>query len=220
LAAPQNQMHIACSAAALHYPGMQFFIRAAGVPRKLGVFPGTFNPPTLAHLALAEAAGPFIDELVFVVPKSLPHKSFDGASFEQRIEMLRDIVGDNPRTSIAATEGGLFVEIARECKESYPGAPALLFLCGRDAAERIIEWDYGHPGAVPHMLDELELLVASRGGSYEPPPAIAERVHALPLSEEYGDISATEVRERIRKGLSWEHLIPRAIAAQVKAIYS
>ena len=199
---------------------MTFFVRASGDPRKLGVFPGGFNPPTRAHLALATAALAFVDQVVFVVPASLPHKSFDGASFEQRIEMLRAVAAGDPRFSVASSVGGLFIEIARECAASYYPKPDLLFLCGRDAAKRIVEWDYGHPAAVPHMLDEFELLVAARGGAFEPSPDIAHRVHVLPLREDYGEVSATEVRDRIRSGLPWRELVPNAISDRVIEIYS
>jgi nicotinic acid mononucleotide adenylyltransferase len=70
------------------------------------------------------------------------------------------------------------------------------------------------------MLDEFELLVAARAGAYDPPPEIADRVHVLSLEEDYGSVSATEVRTKIRQGLAWEHLVPEAIAEQVREVYS
>src|SRR5437764_13792105 len=106
--------------------------RANVVPVRLGILPGTFNPPTRAHLALAEAALKHVDEVLFVLPREFPHKVYEGASFDERMEMLR-AAADQPRFSIASTGGGLFIEIARECRETY-GDAALCFLCGRDAA--------------------------------------------------------------------------------------
>jgi nicotinate (nicotinamide) nucleotide adenylyltransferase len=199
---------------------MTFFVRAGVHPRRLGVFPGTYNPPTRAHLALAKAALLETDEVVFVIPRMFPHKSFEGASFDQRISMLCRLSATDPRFSVAATEGGLFLDIARELSAAYDPCPALRFLCGRDAAERIVNWDYGHPEAVPNMLAEFELLVAARNGEYDPPPEIAHRIRVLPLEQDYGKISATEVRRRIRQGLPWEHLVPEVIAADVRGIYS
>src|SRR5688572_11711044 len=128
---------------------MEFFVRAACAPQQLCVFPGSYNPPTRAHLALARAALAMIDEVVFVIPRFFPHKDYDGASFEQRIEMVSQMASGEERFSVAAATGGLFVEIARECREAYDSRPGLIFLCGRDAAERIVNWDYGHPEAVP-----------------------------------------------------------------------
>ncbi|MGD0784120.1 MAG: adenylyltransferase/cytidyltransferase family protein, partial [Candidatus Aminicenantales bacterium] len=67
---------------------MDFFRRLSGAPARLGVLPGTFNPVTVAHLALARAALAVVDEVLFVLPREFPHKEYAGASFDQRIEML------------------------------------------------------------------------------------------------------------------------------------
>ena len=69
-------------------------------------------------------------------------------------------------------------------REAYGEAPELTFLCGRDAAERIVNWDYGQPGAFLKMLNEFDMLVASRNGDYAPPAALRHRIHALELSRE------------------------------------
>ena len=55
---------------------MEFFRRAAGRPNRLGILPGTFNPVTVAHLALAHAALRHVDEVVFVLPRVFPHKNY------------------------------------------------------------------------------------------------------------------------------------------------
>src|ERR1039458_7945743 len=72
-----------------------------GNPR-LGVLPGTFNPVTVAHLALAEAALTIVDEVVFVLPRQFPHKTYSGAAFEQRAELLEMALEGEPRFSAAA----------------------------------------------------------------------------------------------------------------------
>lgn len=198
---------------------MEFFLRAAGAPRRLGIFPGSFNPPTKAHLALARAALECVDEVVFVLPRVFPHKEYDGATFEQRVEMLRAALAGEPRFSIATTHGGLFVDIAAECREAYGSEAALAFLCGRDAAERIVNWDYGRPGVIHEMLQVFSLLVASRGGDYAPPDVLAERVTALAVTPDVDQISATEVRTRIRDGRPWRSLVPEAIQDQARQIY-
>ena len=198
---------------------MDFFLRAAGSPRRLGVFPGAFNPPTRAHLALARAALTCVDEVVFVLPRVFPHKEYEGATLQQRVDMLRAALAREPRCSIAATEQGLFIDIARECGAAYGPDVDLAFLCGRDAAERIVNWDYGRPGAIAEMLRAFSLLVAVREGEYTPPPRLAHRIASLPLNEPLNDVSATLVRIRVGEGQSWEHLVPAEIREQVRALY-
>lgn len=186
---------------------------------RLGILAGSFNPPTLAHLELAEAAFQWgLDEIVFVVPRVFPHKTYTGATLEQRIEMLHMAAPQIPH-SIASTSQGLFVDIARECRGHFGAQTRLSFVCGRDAAERVLGWDYGHPGAVEEMLREFELLVAPRVGHFSPPPEHRHRIHALNLGPGHDRVSSTEVRERIARGEPWEDLVPEKIRERVSQIY-
>lgn len=202
---------------------MEFFRRAAGRPQRVGVLAGAFNPVTVAHLALARAAlsqfGPQAGEVVFVLPRLFPHKTYRGAPFAARLDILRAAIADEPSFSIAAADGGLFVEIASECREAYGPNAQLTFLCGRDAAERILNWDYGDPGAVPGMLRRFDLLVASRDGKLDTVPAIRHAVGHLTLTGEFSHVSSTEVRERIARGLPWEHLAPEGARELVRRVY-
>jgi nicotinate-nucleotide adenylyltransferase len=199
---------------------MEFFHRAAGLPRRLGILPGTFNPITVAHLALAGAGLSACDEVVFVLPRVFPHKHFTGASFDQRLAMLEAAVAGQSCYSIAACDGGLFVEIAAECRRAYGTGTALTFLCGRDAAERIAGWDYGDAAALPAMLRQFDLLVANRSGDYVPPAHLREAIATVRLSSEVEFVSATEVRARIARGERWEHLVPAAVHESVRRIYA
>ena len=207
----------------MYYKGtvaLEFYRRAAGKPRSLGVLPAAFNPPTRAHLALARAALATVDEVLFVLPRQFPHKPYEGATFDQRLEMLQAATTREPQFSIAASERGLFVDIAAECREAYGDEIRLLFICGRDAAERIVGWDYGEPGAFERMMDRFELLVAAREGTYEPPTGIRKRVHLLEVTEDIDFISATEVRERLNRGDHWEHLVPPEIVPMIRQFYN
>ena len=198
---------------------LEFVRRAAGQPARLGILPAAFNPPTRAHLALSQSALATVDEVLFVLPRGFPHKSYEDATFDQRVQMLMAATASEPRYSIAASDRGLFIEIAAECREAYRKNAQFLFICGRDAAERIIAWDYGEPDAFRQMLDHFELLVAARHGEYEPPPEIRDRVHPLDVPGEIGPISATEVRALLRRRAPWEHLVPNEIVPLVREIY-
>jgi nicotinamide-nucleotide adenylyltransferase len=198
---------------------LEFFRRAAGQPACLGILPAAFNPPTRAHLALAQAALATVDEVLFVLPRAFPHKPYEDATFDQRLQMLMAATTREPRYSIAASDRGLFIEIAAECRQAYSQDARLLFICGRDAAERIVAWDYGEPDAFRRMLDQFELLVAARHGEYEPPTEIRDRVHTLDVPAEINVISATEVRDRLRRGAPWEQFVPDEIVPLVREIY-
>jgi nicotinate-nucleotide adenylyltransferase len=198
---------------------MEFFRRVPGPPARLGVFPGTFNPVTVAHLALAEAAIGPVDEVLFVLPREFPHKPYSGASFAERVEMLCAALADAPAFSLASTGGGLFAEIAVECLQAYGQSVHLSFLCGRDAADRVANWDYGQPEAFSGMVRDFEMLVAARGGDFDPGPELRKSVRRLELAADFQGVSATEIRRRIARGEPWEHMAPPAIREIVRRIY-
>jgi nicotinate-nucleotide adenylyltransferase len=198
---------------------VEFYHRRAGRPQTLGILAGSFNPPTVAHLELALAASRSVQEILWVVPRAFPHKDYFGATLEQRIELLVATGLAIPQ-SVAVTDQGLFVDIARECRRHYDPGTRLYFICGQDAAERILTWDYGRPDVAAEMLCEFELLVAPRGGHFEPPEEHRHRIHALSVESGHEEVSSTQVRERIARGEPWEHLVPEKIAGRVREIYS
>lgn len=165
------------------------------------------------------AASSAVDLIVCVVPEVFPHKSYTGATIEQRAEMLQAAALNVPH-AIASTRAGLFIDIASEFRDHFGPDVELAFVCGRDAAERILEWDYGRAGVVEEMLAEFELLVAPRGGDFSPPAQFRHRIQTLAIPAGHELVSSTEVRERIVRGEDWEYLVPEGIRERVREIYS
>ena len=129
--------------------------------------------------------------------------------------MLRRARG---RYRIEVTGGGLFIDIARELRLKHPDSE-LSFVCGRDAAERILNWDYGEAGFAERMLEEFGLLVAARQGEFTAPEPFKHRVVPIRLEGEFDHVSSTEVRQRIQSGGRWEHLVPEQIVELVWEVY-
>jgi nicotinate-nucleotide adenylyltransferase len=186
--------------------------------RRAGILPGAFNPVTMAHLELARAAMHQydLDEVLFLLPHALPHKEFTGASFNQRLEMLRAALDGEPRFSIGSTDQGLFSEIARECRPVYGRQAEFFFICGRDAADRVAAWDYGPGASFTAMLGEFQLLVAPRSGACNVAPEHAARVHPLEVAGDLESFSSSAVREAIAANQPWDHLVPSAAADVIR----
>jgi nicotinic acid mononucleotide adenylyltransferase len=184
----------------------------------VALLPGAWNPPTCAHTAMAEAALEWADRAVFVLPRSFPHKPLEGAPFGQRAEWLVALTEGDARLGAALSDGGLFIEMAREARAA--GAEGVYLVCGRDAAERIAGWDYGSGDALAAQLTEYQMLVAPRQGEFHPEPALARCIHALRLGRDWQDVSSSEVRRRIAAGEAWRHLVPGLIVESVAAAYS
>lgn len=197
----------------------EYVIGSPNGRRRIGILPSAFNPPTIAHLALASAAEQQaqLDQVVFALPRTLPHKSFVGASLEQRTQMLQAVVdGDNSR-AVAVTRGGLFIEIAREFKEAAENDAEVFLICGRDAAERIVNWDYGSGPSFEQQLEEFALIVGNRAGSFAAQAHHSTRTIPVALPLEMDHVSSETLRARRQDNEDWQHLTDPGVARLIEA---
>jgi len=186
----------------------------------VALFPGTWNPPTVAHVDIARAALGQADEVIWILPRVFPHKSFEAAEFEARRAMLERIARECAGFSVAISDGGLYVEIAAEAREYFAPDVEIAIVLGRDAAERIATWNYGVPGVFDDLVRRHRLLVAARQGEYIPALRHRERIVSLPMGTNWDEVSSSEVRRRIAAGGDWRHLVPRAITEMAGNLYS
>jgi nicotinic acid mononucleotide adenylyltransferase len=182
------------------------------------MFPGAWNPPTIAHVEISRATRTQADEVIWVIPRAFPHKEFEGASFPARCRML-EILAKEEGFSAAVSDGGLYADIANEAREFFGGGTEIALVCGRDAAERIAAWDYGAPGVFDELVRRHRLMVATRQGEYEPASHLRERISCLPMESGWDEVSSSEVRRRIACGEDWSALVPRALLSMVRNLY-
>ncbi len=187
--------------------------------RRIALFAGAFHPPTLAHAALADAAKVAVEETLWVLPRSFPHKQFDAVSLEQRCEMLL-AAGDFP---VAIADSNYFFAMAEELRSALPAAEVHLLL-GEDGAERLFTWDYGlSPAEARRMLldraREFPLLAARRHGERRVPPDFASLVRWLDLPDWAWTMSSTQVRAAIAAGAAWEHWVAAGVRDAVARYY-
>lgn len=77
--------------------------------RRLGIYPGTFDPPTLGHLDVIERASRLFDEIVVAVGVNSSKKPL--LTTEQRIEALSGATAELANVKVESFEG-LLVEYA------------------------------------------------------------------------------------------------------------
>ncbi len=166
---------------------------------RLGILPAAFNPPTTAHVALAEVARErfALDQVAFVLPQTLPHKKLSRHEFRQRLGWVASLAQDSDAWLAASAEQGLVVDIVREFREHVRSSVELFVISGRDAAERFVSWDYGDAPSFDEQLRHFQLLVGSREGVYRVAPQHAERIHPFEISNEYDRVSASAVRDQL-----------------------
>jgi nicotinate-nucleotide adenylyltransferase len=209
-------------------PRLEVFVPAqAGPPPtngRLGVLGGAYNPITRAHLLLARYSREQckLDEVIFVLPKTLPNKPLVGVSVEQRLEMMRLGISGIPYISLGVCSHGLFIDICTALQQMYPLMLEIFFITGRDAAERILTWPYDDPAAaLAKMFACFQLLVFQRQGNLDLPenPLMQKylnRIHTLEMEENLDRVSSTEVRQRVSEGRSIGELVPTEVALYIQ----
>lgn len=157
----------------------------------IAVMPGTFNPPTFAHFAMAqcavEQAG--IVRVDWTVSKvSLGKETLALPTLQQRIEVLERVAAKHEWLSIDVTEHQLIVDVAR---------PYDALIVGADKWAQVVDerW-YADAQARDVALTELPpvVLVAPRDGAADPADASSGRIRSLDLSAHYQAMSSTRAR--------------------------
>src|SRR5947209_4726348 len=197
-----------------------------GSPRPRGtiiVFPGSFNPPTIAHLALLKQAREFAlhqalpetnRSKTVLVYAAISRHIVDKEHVERplmldRIMLLQMILQRHlPGAGIILFNRGLYVEQAEAVRTSFPEVERLFFLIGFDKIVQILDPRYyeNRDDALNELFKLAELLVAPRGRNGASDLAdllrqtqnqpFAPYIHALPFDPAYRDISSTRIRQQ------------------------
>ena len=178
--------------------------------RSIGLLGGSFDPVHHGHLIVAQVAAEALglDELRFVPAREQPFKlGRHSAAAADRAAMLDLAVAGTPGFAVERAELGregpsYTVETLLGLRTREPAVGWTLLL-GADAAAELGAW---HRAA--ELPDLARIVVFARPGTPIPfSPIIAATVE-VPAVE----ISATEIRRRVREGRSVRYWVPDAVA--------
>ena len=188
---------------------------------RVGLLPGAFDPPTVAHVAIADIAQRrfALDQVVFVLSEAMPHKRIERPGFDERLRWLSKIAGERPDRAATACGVGLVIDIVQAFRAELGPACEFFVIAGKDAAERYAGWDYGDGMLFADQLRHYRLLVASRDGNYRVPAQHAGRILPFGIDARYDAASSSAVRAAVRSGARWDHIVPAAIRNAVGAAY-
>lgn len=171
-------------------------------PKRLGVFGGAFDPPHLAHRALAEVALAQLqlDELRVLPTGQAWHKTRPLTDAQHRLAMAKLAFADLPGLvlddrEIRRTGPSYTLDTLRELQAEQPEAELFLIM-GKDQADALPSWrDWRE------IMRLAIICVADRDGltgqetRFVPSTEMAARFHKLHMP--VMDISATGIRSRI-----------------------
>lgn len=198
--------------------------------KKIGILGGTFNPIHTGHLMLAEYARSEMElDEIWLIPTGCSYMKEESsiAPAKDRMDMVELAIGDNPHMKALDIEiiraGNTYsYETLETLQQEYPEAE-LYFILGADCLFTIQKWR--HP---ERIFGACTILAAMRNDS---DPEGMEAQKQL-LEQEYGakvrllslpniQISSTDIRERIRNGLSVKYFVPDRVLSYIdeKGLY-
>jgi nicotinate-nucleotide adenylyltransferase len=182
---------------------------------KIGILGGTFNPPHIGHLIMANevksALG--LDEVRLMPTAVPPHKLAPGdATADQRLKMVELAVENIDGLTAFPFEvnrGGISFtfDTMKQLSEIEPDT-TFYFIIGGDMIDMLPDW---------HRIDELITLIQFVGvgrpgtiGKTDYPVTMVE----IPLI----DLSSTIIRERFSENRTVQLLIPSEVEAFVREV--
>lgn len=182
---------------------------------KLGIYGGSFDPVHLGHLLVAQAAVEELglDRIFFVPAAQSPFKpETKPAPDAMRLQLLRLALAGKTNCELDDQEirrGGISytVDTLSDYALRFPGAE-LFYLIGADNAAKLNEWRN------PAELARLARFVAiPRPGGTQ--PVFPVPFQGLVLKGFPFAVSSSEIRARVKAGLTIDNLVPAAVAEAV-----
>lgn len=175
---------------------------------RIAVYGGSFNPPHVGHLMVASWVRwtDRADE-VWLVPVHGHPFSKDLAPFPERLAMCEAVAAAIPGVRACDVERDLplpsySIDTLDALAARHPDH-AFRLVVGADLLPELPRWkDWDG------ILARYPPIVAGRQGWPTPPEAL-----------DFPGVSATGIRERVRKGLPIDHLVPAAIIDRVRGLY-
>ena len=198
---------------------------------RLAVLPGSFNPLTAAHVALAEAAeqsglGPVAYTLS---THTVDKERIEGALLEDRLLVLELHAARPPGRLVALVNRGLYVEQAELFRAALPDLLELTFLVGFDKIVQIFDPRYyeDREAALERLFGLASFAVAPRAGagSDELAALLAQPanrrfgpgVRALLIGAELEDVSSSAIRATSAAGRPLPAVLPPESLAFIEA---
>ena len=190
-----------------------------------GILGGTFDPVHNGHLILADAAREQLNlgEIIFI-PVGQPWLKTERiiTPARHRLQMLRLALEDKACFRISGMEikrsGPTYtIDTITALKKRLNAEDELFFILGQDSLMQLPQWR-----DAPNLVQLCYLVAAPRPGVKKPDlkaleteiPGITQRV--MLMKKPLVDISASDIRGRVARGLSVCHLVPGPVNRYIK----
>lgn len=180
--------------------------------RRIGILGGTFDPPHIGHLIIAEEArlALNLDEVWFIPTYTPPHKDNAKSDAAHRVNMTELAVQSNPFFKLNTIETersstSYTVDTMQTLNETYPDYK-FYFIIGADMVEYLPNW---------HRIEELISMVQFVGVK-RPGYELKSKYDILTVDIPMINISSTMLRERLWDKQTVTYIVPDAVVAYIR----
>ena len=186
---------------------------------KIGIFGGTFNPIHKGHTYTAQKIieNNLADKILFMVTATPPHKVYVDTSAQHRFNMTKTALDCESLVAcdFEIKKGGksYSYETLKAMQEKYPD-DEILFIMGADMFMNMPTWY-----EADKLRKEFSYILVDRSDAFENPvfKEFAEKqikdfnMKVEILKIKTPDISSTEIRERVKKGLDIKEMVDEKV---------
>jgi nicotinate-nucleotide adenylyltransferase len=194
--------------------------------RKIGIMGGTFNPIHKGHLEISKKAYELfgLEEVLFIPSGTPPHKTEEIAPKNARYQMVLKAIAHFRHFHCSKIElnrkgYSYAVDTFTALHQIYGEDTRLFYIMGMDSINDIFTWK-----KPLELFKFCEIIVFTRPGAqkrtfrrllkFPPLKANADKIHVI---ESRINISASEVREKIKEGQSIETEVPARVRKYIYA---
>lgn len=191
---------------------------------RVGVLGGSFDPPHIGHLILAQEARDqlSLDRVLFAPAGQQPLKAGQVVSpVEDRVRMTELAIMGNAsfelsRVDVDRPGPHYTVDLVKIVARRLPASSQVFFLMGFDSLADLPKWrDPAELIQAAHLVALTRPEVQIDWGSLETQlPGVRERVKLLDMPEL--EISSHDLRERARSGRSLRYMVPEAVVTYIQ----
>ena len=183
---------------------------------KIGLYGGSFDPVHLGHLLVAQAAceEAGLKRLYFIPAAQSPFKTTTTLSpAPERLRLLRLALAGKTNYEIDDQEirrGGVSyaIDTVRDYARRFPGVQ-LHWLVGADHVAPLVSWR--EAGELARLVEFLAIPRPGQPDAVFAPPFRGRALKGFPLG-----VSASQIRARVKAGLTVDHLVPPTVAEAIR----
>lgn len=180
--------------------------------KKIGILGGTFDPPHIGHLIIAEEVriALELEEVWFIPTSTPPHKNQAKSETQHRVRMTGLAIESNPYFKLNTIEiersgKSYTIDTIKSLHSLHPDCD-FYFIIGADMVEYLPNWD-----RIEELVQLVQFVGVKRSGFLLESP-----YDILTVDIPFVDVSSTQLRKWLMENRSVKYIVPEKVDAYIK----